>query len=104
MGAVQKIEFSQRAQNTLERIAKSMEDLVRLEKKRSPNIDFHQHVQPVKMDEEQKDEGEKLTHDDQTLFKVHEALKQAGIFQHAARLDIVSQLQNAGILFRERAN
>lgn len=102
MGAVQKIEFTQRAQNTLERIAKSMEDLVRLEKKRSPNIDFHQHVQPPKMDEEQKDVPTKHDHD--TLTKVHDALKKAGVHQHGARLDIVNQLQNAGILFRERAN
>lgn len=101
MPNLQRIEFSQRSQNTLERIAKSLEDLVRIEKKRQPNVDFHQHIQPVSNAEEQKDETK---HDENTLRKVHMALESAGIYKHADRIDIVNQLQNAGILFRERSS
>lgn len=102
MPTPQRIEFSQKAQHTLERIAKGLEDLVRIEKKRDNPISLQQQMQPVAMDEEQKDE--KLRHDENTLRKVHEALSAAGIHKHADRLDVVNQLQNAGILFRERSS
>ena len=102
MPNLQRVEFTQKSQNVVERIAKALEDLVRLEKKKQPG-DYHISLpmQPVKMDEEHKDVPTKHDHD--TLTKVHDALKQAGVHQHGARLDIVNQLQNAGILFRERA-
>lgn len=79
----------------------AIEELTRELKKGKPG-DYHISL-PTKT-EEQKDEGEKVTHNEDTLVKVHQALRAAGVVHHAARLDIVSQLQNAGILFRERAN
>ncbi len=105
MPNLQRVEFSQKSQNAIERIAKSLEDLVRLEKKKQPG-DYHltlpQPMQPVKDAEEHQDVP--VTHDHDTLTKVHEALKKAGVFKHSDRLDIVNQLQNAGILFRERSS
>jgi hypothetical protein len=101
MPNLQRIEFSQKSQNTLERIAKSLEDLVRVEKKRDNPTSLQQQMQPVKDGEEQKDEAK---HDENTLRKVHGALEAAGIYKHADRIDIVNQLQNAGILFRERSS
>lgn len=42
------------------------------------------------------------TYDDETLTKVYDALQSSGLTQTEAQ-DAVSALQNAGILFRERA-
>jgi hypothetical protein len=44
---------------------------------------------------------ERLTHDDQTLHKVWNSLKEAGMREDDI-LDAVNLMQNAGILFRER--
>lgn len=46
--------------------------------------------------------GEKLRHDEGTLNKVYEALATVGIVDQMAT-DAVTEMQNAGILFRERA-
>lgn len=44
---------------------------------------------------------EELHHDENTLKKVYEGLLAAGIFGQKA-VDAVSEMQNQGILFRER--
>jgi len=41
-------------------------------------------------------------HDEDTLGKVHAALLEAGITGVRKRTDLISEMQNAGILFRER--
>jgi hypothetical protein len=46
------------------------------------------------------DEGEEYF-DERTMFKVVDTITMAGFSEHDARL-IVNELQNAGILFRER--
>lgn len=46
--------------------------------------------------------SENLTYDEATLFKVYDALMEAGLDQ-AGATDAVSLMQNAGILFRELA-
>jgi len=40
-------------------------------------------------------------HDDDTLFKVYKALEESGASRQQA-IDMVSAMQNRGILFRER--
>lgn len=40
--------------------------------------------------------------DENTLFKVYDSLRAAGLDEQAAR-DAISDMQNKGILFRERA-
>jgi len=45
---------------------------------------------------------ESTYYDEQTLTKVYRALERAGI-DPEARQDAVSEMQNEGILFRERA-
>lgn len=47
------------------------------------------------------EEKEDLHHDENTLRKVYEGLLKAGIFGQQA-VDVVSEIQNQGILFRER--
>lgn len=47
-------------------------------------------------------EAERTTYDDQTLHKVYRALARAGL-SHAQASDAVTEMQNEGILFRERA-
>jgi len=44
---------------------------------------------------------ERLTHNEFTLFKVYSALAKVGISSQTAR-DAINEMQNAGILFRER--
>lgn len=44
---------------------------------------------------------EELHHDENTLRKVYEGLMKAGIFGQQA-VDAVSEMQNQGILFREK--
>jgi hypothetical protein len=44
---------------------------------------------------------ETLTYDDTTLFKVYDGLAAAGLSAEQVT-DAVSQMQNRGILFRER--
>ena len=44
---------------------------------------------------------EELHHDEDTLKKVYEGLLKAGIFGQQA-VDAVNQMQNQGILFREK--
>jgi len=44
---------------------------------------------------------ERVVHDDQTVAKVYFALASAGITGQLA-IDAVNQMQNQGILFRER--
>lgn len=46
--------------------------------------------------------GEKLRHDEGTLTKVYDALATVGVIDQEA-MDVVHEMQNAGILFRERA-
>lgn len=46
--------------------------------------------------------SETLTYDEDTLFKVYDALREVGLNQQQVT-DAVSLMQNAGILFRERA-
>lgn len=43
---------------------------------------------------------ETLYHDDQTISKVHDVICSLGLAEHAN--DIINDLQNCGILFRER--
>lgn len=43
-----------------------------------------------------------VRYDERTLFKVHRALMDSGLDYQAA-IDAINNLQNAGILFRERA-
>lgn len=60
--------------------------------------------QPVSIfDKEKKlaEEKEDLHHDENTLRKVYEGLLKAGIYGQQA-VDVVSEIQNQGILFRER--
>lgn len=45
--------------------------------------------------------AERVVHDDSTLAKVYFGLAQAGITGQLA-IDAVNQMQNEGILFRER--
>lgn len=47
------------------------------------------------------EDKEDLHHDENTLRKVYEGLLKAGIFGQQA-VDAVSEMQNQGILFRER--
>lgn len=48
--------------------------------------------------------GESTSHDDETMTKVHKALHESDFaFTEGDVTSIVSCLQNAGILFRERA-
>ena len=46
---------------------------------------------------------EKLTHSEETLSKVYRVLYVHGV-KHSVAVDIVNDLQNRGILFRERDN
>lgn len=45
---------------------------------------------------------ENVTFDENTLFKVYDSLRSAGLEEQQAR-DAISDMQNKGILFRERA-
>jgi len=51
-------------------------------------------------DEEEEAPGE--YYDENTLFKIIEALERAGVSNGQAQMDVIRELQNAGILFRER--
>jgi hypothetical protein len=51
----------------------------------------HIHAQPK----------ENVTFDENTLFKVYDSLRDAGLDEQKAR-DAISDMQNKGILFRER--
>ena len=51
--------------------------------------------------QEQDDRGD-LYHDEFTMKKVHDALKRAGLEASYIRIAVITELQNAGILFRER--
>lgn len=53
-------------------------------------------------DDQEKDEKGDLYHDEFTMKKVHEALKRAGVGPGGLRIAVITELQNAGILFRER--
>lgn len=44
-----------------------------------------------------------LTHDENTLRKVYDALRRAGLSEQAAT-DAISDMQNQGIYFREAAS
>lgn len=49
----------------------------------------------------QKDSGERLTHSEQTLFSVYDALEKSGLPREMAQ-DAINRMLNSGILFRER--
>jgi hypothetical protein len=63
------------------------------------NITFSTHS--YEEDEFDVPPAEELYYDDQTLFKVYSALQAAGLNEGQIR-DAVAEMQNAGILFRER--
>ena len=54
------------------------------------------------LSEQETDSRGDLYHDADTMKKVHEALKRAGFQSEYTRINIITELQNAGILFRER--
>lgn len=43
-----------------------------------------------------------LYYDEFTMKKVHDAMKRAGLENEFMRIAVITELQNAGILFRER--
>ena len=57
---------------------------------------------PIK--EQETDSRGDLYHDEMTMKKVHDALTRAGLQNEWLRVNVITELQNAGILFRERGN
>ena len=53
-------------------------------------------------DDQEKDKKGDLYHDEFTMKKVHDALERAGLEASYIRIAVITELQNAGILFRER--
>lgn len=79
------VSFDQKTTRLLERIARALEGQTK------PRASFTNIC-----------DKEHLTYDETTLTKVHTALAGTGL-NDGQILDIVNELQNAGILFRERA-
>lgn len=67
------------------------------------NESMHLGIQPYDYEPDAEEpEVEKLTYDEDTMTKVYQAFYDSGISEDTAT-EIVSRLQNSGILFRERS-
>lgn len=59
---------------------------------------------PADKQEQEKDRKGDLFYDEKTLEKFHEAMKAAGVTGMLLRTAVINELQNRGLLIRERGN
>lgn len=57
---------------------------------------------PADKGDQEKDRTGDLYHDDRTMEKLHEAMKAAGVTGMLVRTKVINEMQNRGLLIRER--